>query len=69
MSLNPYSIGIWSAILVKVVCLMGYFVRLNPYCNGICSATYISFLYSNMVKLVLILIVMEYALLPNSMAQ
>ena len=38
-------------------------IRLNPYCNGICSATRRTAKRTTAYRLVLILIVMEYALL------
>ena len=61
-SLNPYSIGIWSATEFKGNQAPKE-MRLNPYSIGIWSATraYVSCPYN---KCVLILILLEYGLRP-----
>ena len=61
-SLNPYSIGIWSATFAKKAFAKYLQNGLNPYSIGIWSAT--AYFYGNREDLekVLILILLEYGL-------
>ena len=63
ISLNPYSIGIWSATR-RIKFLQTNMYRLNPYSIGIWSATHVT--TPNIEKSrVLILILLEYGLRPG----
>ena len=61
ISLNPYSNGIYSMSLKKLIGIECESSSLNPYSNGICSMISKKFA-SGVHASVLILILMEYAL-------
>ena len=63
--LNPYSTGIWSATLTKIISSCQQTICLNPYSTGIWSATNKKKMNKEALE-VLILILLEYGLQHTS---